>query len=74
MKAFKCDHCGATIPAKEFSGVCTLCPNTKEFTEVELPDPTPIEREEVRTYEQVIERLKEYDEGSPQSDRFIEED
>ncbi|MEK6963035.1 MAG: hypothetical protein AABX70_01315 [Nanoarchaeota archaeon] len=63
MKAWMCD-CGSEIKGEE-PVQCPICKKKNTFTEMDLPDPSPIDKKSSKLYEDSLKQLEEYEEGCP---------
>ena len=75
MKVFICETCGAEIKGEK-PEKCPLCrKKDAEFSEHEAPDPDKEEAKSKKKYDEVLEKLDEYEEGcEPQKIKYAFEE
>lgn len=64
MKGFICDGCGAHIKENKKPSACPICHKTK-FSEHEFPNPNDHDKEAKKKYDEALETLEKYEEGTP---------
>ncbi len=65
MKAWSCEHCDAETKGENPPGFCPICGKKGKFQEIDLPDPTEQDKAFTEKYEEVIETIEKYEEGTP---------
>jgi len=66
MKAWTCEHCGADVKQEKEPETCPICFKRGCFDEITLPDPTEDDKMFTEKYEEAIDILEKYEEGTPQ--------
>ena len=62
MKAYECNKCGAQSKIKE--EFCGFCRKKADYFEIELPDPTEEDLRHSRKFEEAVDILTKYEEGT----------
>ncbi|MFC2134070.1 hypothetical protein ACFLTH_05580 [Bacteroidota bacterium] len=62
MIVWICNKCGCELTQEEQPKECPLCKRSREFEKVERKNPDKEDKEFVKKYDEVIDKLEEYTE------------
>ncbi|MFH1649763.1 MAG: hypothetical protein ABIA93_04395 [Candidatus Woesearchaeota archaeon] len=75
MKAWVCNYCHAKNVSEEKPKACQLCYriNRNNFYEIDIDEPSKLEKEYSKIYDDVLKKMEEYSEGCEPETRIGEE-